>query len=210
MRSWASITSASHTLVVFEVAKREVRKAGLLVVADVVLDACAGAVAALQQRDVRVGLVGQDRLEAVAVMVGERQLRAGMRALTANDHSRPLGPVGEVQAGEFADLPVGTLAAVLVDGRDPVAVCDLQDLLAHVLAQIQADGEADVRAVRPVEQLVAGARAVGAQKHPDRLDVLARDLLQRRFSDRDLIAAVFAPALPGRSMPPIDSRVSSQ
>ena len=31
-------------------------------------------------------MVGQDGLEAVAVMVGERQLRAGMRALAPDDH----------------------------------------------------------------------------------------------------------------------------
>jgi hypothetical protein len=102
----------------------------------VVLDACAGAVTTLHQCDVRVGLVGQDRLKAVAVMVGERQLRAGMRARTPYDHARPLGPVGEVQAAELGDVAVKTLAAVLVDGRNPVGVGDLQDLLAHVLAQI--------------------------------------------------------------------------
>jgi hypothetical protein len=38
-------------LVVFEVAKRQVLKAGLLVVSDVVLHASASAVAALQDRD---------------------------------------------------------------------------------------------------------------------------------------------------------------
>jgi hypothetical protein len=55
---------------VFEVAKRRLPDR-LLVVADVVLDAGAGAMAALKRRDVRVGLVSQDRLEAVAVVVGE-------------------------------------------------------------------------------------------------------------------------------------------
>jgi len=38
------------------------------------------AVTALKGLDVGVGLVGQDGLEAVGVVVGERQLRAGIRA----------------------------------------------------------------------------------------------------------------------------------
>jgi len=48
----------------------------------------------------------------------------------------------------------------------------------------------DVRVVRPVKQFVAGARAVNAQQHLDRLDVLARDLVEGRFGDRDLIGGV--------------------
>jgi hypothetical protein len=44
-------------------------------------------VTALEHGDVLVGLVGEDRLEAVAVVVGEAQLRAGVRALAADDVS---------------------------------------------------------------------------------------------------------------------------
>jgi len=40
-----------------------------------------------ERLDVRVGLVSQHGLEAVAVVVGERQLRTGMRALTSDDHA---------------------------------------------------------------------------------------------------------------------------
>jgi hypothetical protein len=32
------------------------------------------------------GLVGEDRLEAMPVMVGEGELRAGMRSLAPDDH----------------------------------------------------------------------------------------------------------------------------
>ena len=56
--------------------ERQLEKAGVLVVADAVLDACALTVTALQNGDVGVELVGEDRLEAVSVVVGERQLRA--------------------------------------------------------------------------------------------------------------------------------------
>jgi hypothetical protein len=48
-------------LVECERLEREFLKAGVLIVADAVLDAGALAVAALEDRDVRVGLVGQDR-----------------------------------------------------------------------------------------------------------------------------------------------------
>ena len=47
--------------------------------------ACTGAVATLELGGLP-GLVGQDRLEAVPVVVGEGELRAGVRALAAHDH----------------------------------------------------------------------------------------------------------------------------
>jgi len=63
-------------LVVFEGPEREVPQAGVFVVADVVLDAGAPAVITLELGD-RAGLVGEDRLEAITVVVGEGELRAG-------------------------------------------------------------------------------------------------------------------------------------
>ena len=94
-------------VVVVKVAEREVAQAGVLVVADVVLDASAAAVIALELSD-GAGLVGEDRLEAMPVVIGERQLRAGMRALASDDHPRAVGPAGQVQVlGELTDLPVG-------------------------------------------------------------------------------------------------------
>ena len=87
--------------------ERELRQAGVLVVADAVLDPGALAVTALEDGDVGVGLVGQDRLEAVPVVIGERQLRAGMRTLTPDDQPGPLGPGAEVEAvGDLDDLAV--------------------------------------------------------------------------------------------------------
>ena len=77
-------------LVQRELLERELLKAGVLVVADAVLDVRVLAVATLDVGDVLVGLVGQDRLEAVAVMVGERELRAGVRALAPDDQPDPV------------------------------------------------------------------------------------------------------------------------
>jgi len=62
--------------VVLEVAEGQVAQPGVLVAADVVLDASAGAVLAFDL-DGRAGLVGEDRLEPVPVDIGEVQLRAG-------------------------------------------------------------------------------------------------------------------------------------
>ena len=60
--------------------------------ADVVFAARALAMAQLEPLNVGVELVGQDGLEAAAVVVGERQLRAGVRALTTHDHPRRRRP----------------------------------------------------------------------------------------------------------------------
>ena len=90
-------------LVERELLERELRKAGVLVVADPVLDAGALAVTALEDGDVLVGLVGEDRLEAVAVVVGERQLRAGVRALAPDDQPRTLGP-SRTRSSTLGDL----------------------------------------------------------------------------------------------------------
>jgi hypothetical protein len=72
-------------LVERELLERQLRQASILVVADPVLDPSALAVAAPQHGDVRIRLVGKDRLEAVAVVVGERQLRAGVRTLAPDN-----------------------------------------------------------------------------------------------------------------------------
>jgi len=80
-------------LVVLEVAEGQVLQAGVLVVADVVLDAGASAVATLKDGDVAGGLVAEDRLEAIAVMVGEGELRAGVRRSRLMITREPCGQV---------------------------------------------------------------------------------------------------------------------
>lgn len=103
----------------------ELAQAGVFVVADAVLDMRVLTVAALQHRDVLVALVGQDRLEALAINVGEGQLRAGVRPLrpfTPDDQPGPFRPRAEVQAGgDLNDLPVVAFAAVGVQRRDPAS-----------------------------------------------------------------------------------------
>ena len=97
-------------LVERELLERELRQAGVLVVADAVLDVRVLAVATLDLGDVLVGLVGQDRLEALAVMVGERELRAGVRALAPDDQPDPVAPGGQIDGvGDLRDLTVVAL-----------------------------------------------------------------------------------------------------
>ena len=134
------------------------------------------------------GLVGEDRLEAVPIVVGEGELRAGMRALAADDHPRPGRPALQIEvAGDLSDLPVGTRAAVLLKRWDPVSVRDFEDRGAHRLGQVISHGEADPALAAPVQQLVAGASGVDAQQQLDGLDVPGGDLLDGLLGDSDLV-----------------------
>ena len=146
--------------------ERELRQAGVLVVADAVLDVRVLAVAALDDGDVLVGLVGEDRLEAVAVVVGERQLRAGVRALAA--HDQPASPRGQADRSTLsvisATSPFSRSRAVLVERRNPGILGDLEDRGADRLGQLVADREAQVRLAAVVDQPVRGAGGVGAHE----------------------------------------------
>lgn len=74
--------------------KRQERGAGRLQRHDPVLDLGVLAVGRLQCADLRVRLVGDEALETVVVHVSERQLRAGVRAVTTKDQPGTLRPVG--------------------------------------------------------------------------------------------------------------------
>ena len=103
-------------LVERELLERKLGQAGVLVVTDAVLDAGALAMATLKDRDVRIGLVGQDRLEAVPVVIGERQLRAGVWTLTPNDHPGTCRPAGKLDTfGDLDDLAVLPVGPALIE-----------------------------------------------------------------------------------------------
>jgi hypothetical protein len=73
-------------------------------------------VAELKGGDVGVGLVGHKHLEAVAVVVAEAQLRAGMGVLPAAQHARARRPVVQVDpAGQLDHLGAVTDLAVRLD-----------------------------------------------------------------------------------------------
>ena len=76
-----------------------------------VFDACAAAVAGLQQGGVAV-LVCQQGLEAVAVEVGKRKLRAGVGPLTPADHPAAFRPARDVHAEFTHPRPVALLTVL--------------------------------------------------------------------------------------------------
>jgi hypothetical protein len=116
----AIMTISSHTSFSANSLERELGQAGVLVVADPVLDVRVLAVATLEHGDVVVGLDGEDRLEAVPVVVGDAQLRAGVRTLTPHDHAGSFRPCGwDDHVGDLTDLAVVAARAVLVKRRTP-------------------------------------------------------------------------------------------
>jgi hypothetical protein len=141
-------------------------------------------------------------LEAMPVMVGERELRAGVRALAPDDHPRALGPAAQIEElGDLAHLPVGAIRPVLIDRRDPGALWDLEDRGADGLGQVIADRELDLTLAAPVQQLVASAGAINAKHDLERFDVLGGDLRDRLLSDGDLVSGVVRARVAGAQHP---------
>jgi hypothetical protein len=152
-------------LVQSELLERELGKPGVLVVTDPVLDVGVLAVAALHDGDVGVGLVGEDRLEAVAVVVGEGQLRSRVRTLTSDDQAGSLGPTGQIDlVGDLRDFAVLALAAVLVERRNPSVLGDLKDRGANLLGQLLADREPHVALPAVVDEAVRSAGRISAHQ----------------------------------------------
>lgn len=93
-------------------------KAALLAAADAVLGRGAGAVELLEAGDARALLVGEEDLEAVAVVIGEGELGAGVGALAAADGARPLRPGRKIESKLGHPCPF-SLLSVLGEGRLP-------------------------------------------------------------------------------------------
>jgi hypothetical protein len=166
-----------------ELLERELGQAGVLVVAEAVLDAGALAVTSLQDGDVGIGLVGQDRLEAVSVVVGERQLRAGVGRLAPDDHPGTPRPGAEIDAvGELDDLSVLPHRPVLIQGRDPGVLWGLEDRGADRVGQLVAEGEPRIASLA-----VIGGRVVApAVSALTRIVILANELVGICASDRSI------------------------
>jgi hypothetical protein len=124
--------------------ERQVGQAGGLGGADAVLDPGALPVAQLQPGQVRVGLVGEEDLEAVAVVVGEAQLGAGVGVLSSADRPGARRPGVQVDpAGQLAGLgAVASLAVGLHRGRPGVLGLG-EDRLADVGVDLHPQGEPD-------------------------------------------------------------------
>jgi hypothetical protein len=84
--------------------ERQVPQAGVLRITDAVLATRSSPVPELQVGEPAAAGVGDEHGESMPVQIGEPQLRAGMRALPADDYPHPLRPAGQVQhSGEFGD-----------------------------------------------------------------------------------------------------------
>jgi hypothetical protein len=174
-------------LVERELLERELLKAGVLVVADAVLDARALAVAALEDVDVVVGLVGQDRLEAISVVVGEGELRAGVRTLAPDDHPGPVRPGAEIESvGDLHDVAVLPFGSGLVERGDPGAAAGFEDRGPDRLGQLVPAREPQVLLRAVLGGRVRRAGRVGPDQDLEVLDVLGRELRDRgRSPSRD-------------------------
>ena len=114
-------------LVVLEGVVREVAHAGVLATTDAVLDARAAAVTQLEPSDVVAVLVGEEARVAVAVLVEDRELRAGVGPLAAADQPGALGPRRQVDpVAELGDPRAVTVAAVTIDRLHPHRFRDLR------------------------------------------------------------------------------------
>jgi len=152
---------------------------------------------ALQDGDVRVGLVGQDRLEAVPVMVGERQLGAGVWTFAAVDHPRSRRPGAEIDvSGELDDLPVLALGAVLIQGRDPSAIRGLEDRGANLLGQLIAKREPQIAPPAVIGGPVRRPGRISPDEDRERLELLLGDLRERPVNHRDVIGGSVRSGVP--------------
>ena len=127
--------------------------------------------------------------------------RAGVRTLTPDDQPGGLvllTPGGQIDAvGDLRDFSVLSLAAVLIQGRNPSIRGDLEDRGTDRLGQLIANREAHVRFAAVVDQTVRRAGGIRAHQDLQRLDVLGRDLRQRPVDHRDMIGGGVRAGVPG-------------
>jgi len=99
----------------------------------------------LEHREVCAGLVGDQALEAVALVIGEGELGAGVRALAATYEAGATGPLGQEldRVRELADRRAGARLAVLVGRLMPSGFLGREDGGADRLGDLKAEREAD-------------------------------------------------------------------
>ncbi len=114
-----------------EAAEGEVLKAGVLAAADPVLDDGVLAVELFEPLDPPSLLVGDEDLEAVAVVVAEGELGAGVRPLAAADRPGAVRPARQVERELGDRRPLARLAR-LRERRPPPLLRQREDRLGSV------------------------------------------------------------------------------
>lgn len=175
--------------------------------ADPVLDAGVRPVAGFDLGELPARRVGGEGLESPAVVVGESQLRAGMRPFPPHDHPLPRRPAGagqlRQQPGEFGDVRAFTQTAVGFDRRGPRRRRQAADRLLHGLGHGEPDRKPQVHALftlraQMCQPFLGGAGAVRADQDRSAVPVLIGDLRQRQVGHRDVVGGRVAPARPVR------------
>jgi hypothetical protein len=119
----------------------------------------------------RVGLVGDEDLEAVAGLVGEGQLVPGARVgpLAAADRPGALWPArtGKIQRGKLGDPGAPAGSAIGIQGRLPRLLGQGQDRLLDALVAVEPDRELQLAADQFADDGVGRASGVAADQ--DRL-----------------------------------------
>lgn len=174
---------------------------------DAILDLGVLTVDGLQDGDVVLLLVSDKALEAVAVQVGEGQLRAGVRALAPADKTRPGRPAfGVDPVGELGDPCSLALLPVDVDRWAPSALSQREDRLPDWLLDRIADREADARLAAGEGELVRGAPAASERARISPSSAVRGSCSSASSRQRRWSAALPAAALPGRRVPASTSR----
>ena len=133
--------------------------------------------------------------------VGEPQLRAGVRAFPPDDDPHALGPGGQVQhAGDLRDPRARAHLAFAVVSGSPRRRGNLEDGVLDLPGEGEPGrvGQPPSRLGQPGQELLGAAAGIGADQHP--APQPGGQLGQREPGRLDMVAAVFDPAFPGRSM----------
>jgi hypothetical protein len=157
-------------------------------------------VAQLQAGELAAFGVGGEGGEPVPVDIGEPQLRAGVRALLADDDPHPGGPVAGVQQARDVRDPraVPDLPAPVI-GRCPRIGRGLPDRLGDGVGDRHADRVVQPPRLRgqPGEELMRAAAGISADQ--DLAPQVSGQLREREPGRLDVIGGGVRSALPARS-----------
>ncbi len=136
-------------------------------VADRSFGSPSAAVEGFEVGDVIVVEVGDHQLEAVAVDVGEGELRAGMWVFAAGDHPGRGRPSGQVdQSGDLGDLgSFSFVAAVDGDSWPPAAIGQSGNDRGELGGEAMPDDEPDLALAAGIQEAVGQPGGIGAGDH---------------------------------------------
>lgn len=143
-------------LVGLEVGEGKIRQPGVFGLRDALLGVGASSLPGFEERDVGVGLVGEEHLETVPVEIGEGELGAGMGVFSTGDGSGSFRPRRQIhQGGHLGDF--GALAffgPVRRNGWGPIHVGDTNNGFGRLDSEGEPHRETDPTAAAGVDEIV--------------------------------------------------------